>query len=163
MNCQTLFSDKKTKQKKKKKKNITKTCLYNFDPIKPHFYKVKLGFTGVYIIFLISAQNRKLWVLVRTAFAKEVLTSNHNLCFEQKYENNQSFLSEYFQFLEVKFSICLNRRVFVMKNKKYISCMSYAEFAQRVVNVKQNFSNNESYFFTTSTDVFIFLCVFATY
>ena len=35
---------------------ITKTCLYNFDPLKPHFYIVKLGFTGVYIIFLISAQ-----------------------------------------------------------------------------------------------------------
>ena len=37
--------------------NIKKTCLYNFDPLKPHFYIVKLGFTGVYIIFLISAQN----------------------------------------------------------------------------------------------------------
>ena len=37
--------------------SITKTCLYNFDPLKPHFYKVKLGFTGVYIIFLISTQN----------------------------------------------------------------------------------------------------------
>ena len=36
---------------------ITKTCLYNFDPLKPHFYIVKLGFTGVYIIFLISDQN----------------------------------------------------------------------------------------------------------
>ena len=36
---------------------IRKTCLYNFDPLKPHFYKVKLGFTGVYIILLISAQN----------------------------------------------------------------------------------------------------------
>ena len=30
---------------------ITKTCLYNFDPLKPHFYIVKLAFTGVYIIF----------------------------------------------------------------------------------------------------------------
>ena len=39
------------------KKFITKTCLYNFEPLKPHFYIVKLGFTGVYIIFLISAQN----------------------------------------------------------------------------------------------------------
>ena len=29
-----------------------------FDPLKPHFYIVKLGFTGVYIIFLIFAQNR---------------------------------------------------------------------------------------------------------
>ena len=37
--------------------NITKTFLYNFDPFKPHFCIVKLGFTGVYIIFLISAQN----------------------------------------------------------------------------------------------------------
>ena len=36
---------------------ITKTCLYNFDPLKPHFYIVKLEFTGVYIIFLISVQN----------------------------------------------------------------------------------------------------------
>ena len=36
---------------------ITKTCLYNFDPLKPHFYVVKLGFTRVYIIFLITAKN----------------------------------------------------------------------------------------------------------
>ena len=35
--------------------NITKTCLYNFDPLKPYFYIVKLGFTGIHIIFLISA------------------------------------------------------------------------------------------------------------
>ena len=27
---------------------ITRTSLYNFDPLKPHFYIVKLGFTGVY-------------------------------------------------------------------------------------------------------------------
>ena len=38
---------------------ITKTCLYNFDPLKPHFYLVKLGFTGVFIIFL---QKHRLWV-----------------------------------------------------------------------------------------------------
>ena len=36
--------------------SITKTCLYNFDPLKPHFYIVKLGFTGVYTSFLIAAQ-----------------------------------------------------------------------------------------------------------
>ena len=46
---------------------ITKTRLYNFDPLKPDFYIVKLGFTGVYIIFLISARKHRLWVLVRTA------------------------------------------------------------------------------------------------
>ena len=35
----------------------TPNRLYNFDPLEPHFYIVKLGFTGVCIIFLISAQN----------------------------------------------------------------------------------------------------------
>ena len=37
--------------------DITKTRLYNVDPLKPHFYIVKLEFTGVYIIFLIPVQN----------------------------------------------------------------------------------------------------------
>ena len=37
--------------------SITKTCLYKVDPLKPHLYIVKLGFTGVYIIFHISAHN----------------------------------------------------------------------------------------------------------
>ena len=32
-------------------------------PLKPHVYIVKLGFTGVYIIFLISAKKHRLWVL----------------------------------------------------------------------------------------------------
>ena len=40
--------------------------------------------------------------------------SAHNLCFEKKYEKYQRFLSENFKFLEKKFSIYLNRRVFVM-------------------------------------------------
>ena len=47
----------KYNKKIKVKIAITKTCLYNFDILKPHFYIVKLGFTGVYIIFHISAQN----------------------------------------------------------------------------------------------------------
>ena len=38
--------------------------------------------------------------------------STHNLCFDiKKYQN---FLSENFQFLEVKFSIYFSRRVFLM-------------------------------------------------
>ena len=49
---------------------ITKTYLYNFDPLKPYFYIAKLGFTGVYIIFLISAKKHRLWVLVRTASSR---------------------------------------------------------------------------------------------
>ena len=34
-----------------------KNGLYNFKPIKSHFYIVKLGFSGVYIIFLILLKN----------------------------------------------------------------------------------------------------------
>ena len=31
---------------------ITKTCLYNVDPLKPHFYIIKRGFTGYTLFFL---------------------------------------------------------------------------------------------------------------
>ena len=111
---------------------ITKTYLYNFDPLKPHFYILKLGFTGVYIIFLIPAQKHILWVLVRNRLNEAVLTSTHNVCFEQKYGNIKGvffciaffffiffFLSQNFQFLEVKFSIYSNRRVFIMPDIFY--------------------------------------------
>ena len=43
-----------------------------------------------------------------------VLTSTHNLCFEQKYEKYQFFVSENFQFLEVKFSMSFIKCIFVM-------------------------------------------------
>ena len=46
-----------------------------------------------------------------------VLTSTHNLCFEQKYEKYQNFLSENLHFLVLKFSVYLNRRVFVINVK----------------------------------------------
>ena len=88
--------------------HITKTCLYNFDPLKPHFYIIKLGFTGVYIIFLFLLKN------IDCGYPLEPPRVTHNLCFEQKYEKCQNFLSENFRFLAVNFSVYLNRRVFVM-------------------------------------------------
>ena len=39
------------------KDNITKTGLYKFDPLKPHFYTVELGFTGYTLIFLFLLKN----------------------------------------------------------------------------------------------------------
>ena len=80
---------------------ITKTCLYNVDPLKPHFYIVKLGFTGVYIILLISAQKHRLWV-------PTIYVLSRNM------KNIRIFYLKIFSFLEVKFSTYLNRRVFVM-------------------------------------------------
>ena len=40
--------------------------------------------------------------------------STYNLCFEQKYEKYQNFLSENFHFLVVRFLVYLNSHVFVM-------------------------------------------------
>ena len=50
----------------------------------------------------------------KNRLTEAVLTSTHNLCFEQKYEKYQNFYLKIFIFLVVKFSIYLNRRVFVM-------------------------------------------------
>ena len=67
---------------------------------------VKLGFTGVYIIFLIFAQN------IDCGYSLEPprrggSNEYHNLCFEQEYEKYQRFLSENFHVLVVKFSVCI--------------------------------------------------------
>ena len=51
--------------------------------------------------------------------------STHNPCFEQKYEKYQSFLSENFHFLEVKFSTYLNGRVFIMEPSVFESLKVY--------------------------------------
>ena len=70
---------------------ITKTRLYNFDPIltpinfdpiKPHFHIVKQGFTGVCIIFLFLLEN------IDCGYSLE---PPRPLCFEQKYDKFQSF------------------------------------------------------------------------
>ena len=60
---------------------ITKACLYNFDPLIPHFYIVKLGFIGVDNIFLISAKK------IDCEYSLEPprrggSNEYHNLCFE---------------------------------------------------------------------------------
>ena len=61
---------------------ITKTCLYKFEPLKLYFYIVKLGFTRVYIIFLIFAQNIDCqYSLEPLQQGVVVLTSTHNLCY----------------------------------------------------------------------------------
>ena len=99
--------------------SITKTYLYNFDPLQPHFYIVKLGFTGVYIIFLISAQKH-----IYCGYSLE--STIYVLCRNMK---NIRILFENFQFLVVKFSIYLNRRVFVMK------CTKCIHFLQRSRNI----------------------------
>ena len=94
---------------------ITKTCLYNFDPLKPHFYIVKLGFIGVYIIFLISAQNIDCGYSLeppRRGGSNEYPQSTYVM--SRSLKNIGSFYLKNFHYLVVKFSVYLNRHVFVM-------------------------------------------------
>ena len=83
--------------------SIRKTCLYNFDPLKPHFYTVKLEFTGVYVILLISAQKHRLWYsleLPRRGSSNEYLQS----MFWAEIWKISDFLSENFHFWGGKIS-----------------------------------------------------------
>ena len=50
--------------------SIRITCPCDLYPLAPHFYIVKLGFTGVYIFSYFCT--------------KTALTCTHDLCFEQK-------------------------------------------------------------------------------
>ena len=93
---------------------ITKTCLYNVDLLKPHIYIVKLGFTGVYIIFHISAQNIDCGYSLEpprrggsNEYPQSMFLSRHK-------KNIRIFLSEFFHILLVNFPVYLNRLVFVM-------------------------------------------------
>ena len=92
MRACVLIGNQTKKMHRKSHNHITKTCLYNFDPIKPDFYIVKLGFTGVYIILLISAQN------IDCGYSLEPPRRGGSNEFPQSV-----FLAEKFQFLEVKF------------------------------------------------------------
>ena len=64
--------NKKKKKKKKKRKKKVKVKQITYDEMPQVLEKVLniIIITGVYIIFLISAQKHRLWVLVRTASSR---------------------------------------------------------------------------------------------
>ena len=81
-------------------------------PLNPLLYS-KTGFYRVYINFLISAQKRK-----DCGQLLEPPQYQQSRFWAEIWKISEFFfLSENFQFLEVKFSIYLNRRVFVMNVK----------------------------------------------
>ena len=95
----------------------------------PHMkYFLKLRSTLKEIYFFLQPSRKHAYIILtplnpsyiyrKTEVYRDIiifLTSTHNLCFEQKYEKYQIFLSEKFHFLVVKFSVYLNRLVFVMR------------------------------------------------
>ena len=94
---------------------ITKTYLYNFDPLKPHFYIVKLGFTVVYIIFLISALNIDYGYSLEPPRRGGSNEYPQSMFWAEIWKNIRVFLSENFRFfLVVNVSVYLIRHVFIM-------------------------------------------------
>ena len=92
---------------------------------------------------------------LQNRLAEAVLMSTHNLCFEQKYENYQSFLSDFFQFLEVKFSIYLKRLFLVLTLRKGVnksrqitsqrkSKVSSSLFPNKVITMFDRFYKNNN-------------------
>ena len=102
---------------------ITKTRLYNFDPLKPHFYIVKLGFYRGIHYFSYFAQKHRLWYSLEPPRRGGSNKYPQSMFWAEIWKISE-FLSEnfhFFFFLVVKFSIYLNRRVFVMRGKYEIS------------------------------------------
>ena len=71
--------------------NITKTYLYNFDPLKPHFYIVKLVYRGIHYFFLFLLKNIDFGYSLEPPRRGGSNEYPHNLCFEQNYEKYQTF------------------------------------------------------------------------
>ena len=93
--------------------HITKTRLYKFDPLEPHFYIVKLGFTGVYIIFLISAQNIDCGYLLEPPRRGGSNEYQQSMLWAEIWKISEFFTWK-FSVFGVDFFLYLNRRVFVM-------------------------------------------------
>ena len=94
-------------------RSITKIRLYNFEPLKPHFYIVKLGFIGVYIIlvlFLLKSIDCGCSLEPPRRRVPNLVLSR-NIYIKKKQQNFHHF---FFYYLVVYFSIYLNWRVFVM-------------------------------------------------
>ena len=95
---------------------------------------VKLGFTRVYIIFLFLLRNID--------------------CFEQKYEKYHIFYLKMFFFLVVKFSVYLNRHVFVIEVKQFYSTSPEApSFKYLVFKLSNTSVSVTCYFFPTCSTI----------
>ena len=93
---------------------ITKTCLYNFDSRKPHFYIVKLGFTGVYIIFLISARNIDCEYSLEPPHRGGSNEYPQSMFWTEIWKISEFFIWKFSDFGGEIFYMYLNRHVFVM-------------------------------------------------
>ena len=109
--------------------HITKTCLYNVDPLKPHFYIVKLGFTGYTLFFLFLLKNIDCGYSLEPPHRGYSNEYPQSIFWAEIWKISDFFFFENVHFLGVKFSVYLNRRVFVMQTSwtKYTREFSSSE------------------------------------
>ena len=115
--------------------SITKTSPCNVQPLTSHFYIVKLGFTGVYILFLFLLQNMDCGYSLETPHLKMNI------------------------FTAVKYCCILHGRVWVVYGQLVPSQLalfhwSTRTFLQLVLWSTRTFSLVNSYFFHRSTRTF---------
>ena len=72
-----------------------------------------MGLQGYTLCFLFLLKT-KIVGTRKNRIGEVILTNTHDLCFEQKYEKDQNFYLKSFHLFGVKYSIYLNRRVFVI-------------------------------------------------
>ena len=113
-----------------------KDLSYNFDPLKPYFYIVKLGFTGYTLFFLFLLKN----IDCEYSFYQQSILSR-----KMKKYQFFFFLSENFQFLEVKFSLYLNMCVFVMLTEAVLTSTNNLCFEQKYEKYQSFFLLSENF------------------
>ena len=127
----------------------------NLDPLTPHFYIVKLGFTGVYIFSYFPLKHR-LWALFRTASLRRFLRVP-SICFEQKQEKQSQHLNYKLTFLQPLNSqyiaeACLRneqKNTTNFKCRRYVHCYKFTSLqvyckhsVHNICNMSQNIQLN---------------------
>ena len=97
--------------------NMSQQCLP--PPLIPDFDIAKLGYAGVYLIFLIFAPKHRLWVLVRTASAWRFQRVPTIYVLSKDKKTIKTFLLNFFMLLQLKKSMYIAWTCF---RNDYINC-----------------------------------------
>ena len=110
---------------------IMKTCRCNVNPLTPHFYIVKLGFTRIIFFYLFYALKQRSWVLVRTALRRSQRVPTINVL-SKIIRNISQFLIRNFHFYSQEILLVLHGHVFVMRpvfsqrgSYNYVHCIFF--------------------------------------
>ena len=103
---------------------ITKTCLYNSEPpLTPLLFSKTGVYRGIHYFFLFLLKNIDCWYSLEPPLWGGSNEYPQSMFWAEIWKISE-FLSENFQFLVVKFSIYLNRRVFVMLWSEWVDAQA---------------------------------------